>query len=191
MNLFQDKVYALLEERLKQHSVYTGIENDLLMIRRDLKLQDFLRAFAKRNGIHQDCFGMYGQGCSCAGNFRPTGKIILYETDNIGLDFSLHIGYDPIKRIMPIFFLKIGDDWCDTYKLVEKRNRLYLSRDPFWEKIGDERHGRVDNKRITEITELVDIPNHIILSNLENEIKRISGLNDHTKIKTANLILPI
>lgn len=180
-SLLKDEVYDELE---KIANGLSGVETALQLIKRDEKLQRFLRQYAKKNGIYT------GHGYCYVGS-RPTDgsadrAIHIWNNGSwdkeIGTwNSEIYIGPHSEREISPIFLSHYNGDGCGPYatpEIVEKEDGFYVEDPNHGNKIYGKYASVYHRQRITRVQSLVGVSTKVILDGLEKAIVKIMENQD-------------
>ncbi|MFH1400332.1 MAG: hypothetical protein ABIH41_02335 [Nanoarchaeota archaeon] len=172
MQIFTEEVYARMERSLKGPSVYNGVEDALMDIAGDARLQNFLRAFAERNNIHRLDFGEYGR----ASNGRSSNLCHLDLWKPSQHTTTLSIGLDPVADVMPHVLMTWsrktsgwGPEWEYHAYEVKPVGMTYVVRN----KRGSCDYACLANTRIGDVQDLQQVKYSQIMNGLRVSLERL------------------
>lgn len=186
MKLFRAEVY---EKIVAIDNLERGIEEALVQIVRDEKLQAVLRSYAKKNEISHKGFGEYGSGIReyCGGNntFRDR-RIIFWSRPSPSCEKrkdELYLGPDPQKEVMPMYLrywvLKDEtDQFAPEYtywnlELTQKKPGKFYVEKPKFSTIAMERRTEIAGRRVIDVPFWQELPPKVFMDGLEKAIAKL------------------
>ncbi|MBU0667055.1 MAG: hypothetical protein ABIC91_00995 [Nanoarchaeota archaeon] len=140
-NIFPNKIYELMEQKLEEPSEYFQIVEALDTIRNDTKLQKFISEYAQKNKIKEIYWGIYGHEC-CDGPYQLKHISIWKSPRALNKrPFSaeiypaeIYIGPDLNCKIAPIFLRTSHNIRTNIRKIIKEGEEFYLKVDSFSQK---------------------------------------------------------